>query len=134
MDHVSARNHHCYHYKYLLTSVWVYGYAGCREYYKDFTASLKTFDVQKMKQMYDRVITRKENASKDWNYIISKLLKSFSVCFVVVYACFMYINDLFDNCCFQPGAIEATSVYSKSSAPFSSYIAKKRVDRSGDPL
>jgi len=47
-----------------------------------------------MKQMYDRVITRKENASKDWNFIISKLLKSFSVCFVVVYACFMYINDL----------------------------------------
>jgi len=84
--------------------------------------------------MYDRVITRKENASKDWNFIISKLLKSFSVCFVVVYACFMYINDLFDNYCFQPGAIETTGVYGKSSGTFLSHIAKKRVDRSDDPL
>jgi len=39
-----------------------------------------------------------------------------------------------DNYCFQPGAIETTSVYGKSSAPFLSHIAKKRDDRSDDLL
>ena len=41
--------------------------------------------------MYDNVITGKENASKDWNCIISMFLTSFNACFVFVYACFMCI-------------------------------------------
>jgi len=39
--------------------------------------------------MYDRVTTRKEIASKDWNRIMWMFLTSFNVCFVFVYACFM---------------------------------------------
>ena len=41
--------------------------------------------------MYDSVITGNENASNDWNCIISMFLTSFNVCFVFVYACFMCI-------------------------------------------
>jgi len=53
------------HYKSVFTRV--YDHTGCREYYKDFTVALKMFDVLNKKQMYDSVITGKENASKDWN-------------------------------------------------------------------
>jgi len=34
---------------------------------KDFTVALKMFHVFDKKQMYNSVITAKENASKDWN-------------------------------------------------------------------
>jgi len=43
------------------------------------------------KQMYDSAITGKENASKEWNHIISMFLTSFNVYFVFGYACFMCI-------------------------------------------
>jgi len=43
------------------------------------------------KQMYDSVISGKENASKEWNCIISMFLTGFNVCFVFGYACFMCI-------------------------------------------
>jgi len=42
-------------------------------------------------------------------------------------------NDLLDNYHFQPVAIETTGVYSKSTVPFLSCLAKKLVDISGDP-
>jgi len=42
-------------------------------------------------------------------------------------------NDLLDNYYFQPVAIETTGVYSKSTAPFLSCLAKKLVGISGDP-
>jgi len=51
------------HYKYLLTRV--YDHAGCKEYCKDFTVALKMFNLVNEKQIYDSVIMRKENASKD---------------------------------------------------------------------
>jgi len=67
---------HIYH-KSLLTRV--YGHAGCKEYCKDFTVALKTFDVFDKKQMYDSVITAKENAYKNW--IITEAKNShFFVC------------------------------------------------------
>jgi len=37
------------------------------------------FDVFDKKQMYDIVIAGKENASKDWNCIISMFLTSFNI-------------------------------------------------------
>jgi len=43
------------------------------------------------KQMYDSVITAKENASKEWNCIMSMFLTSFNVYFVFGYACIMCI-------------------------------------------
>jgi len=43
------------------------------------------------KQMYDSVITGKENASQEWNYILLIFLTSFIVYFVFGYACFMCI-------------------------------------------
>jgi len=46
-------------------------------------------DVIDKKQMYDIVITGKENASKEWNCTISMFLTSFNVYFVFGYACFM---------------------------------------------
>jgi len=45
--------------------------------------------------------------------------------------CWKY-NDLLDNYCFQPVAIETTGVYGKSAAPFLSCLAKKLVDISGN--
>jgi len=48
-------------------------------------------DVINKKQMYDSVITGKENSSKDWSYIISMFLKSFNVYFVFVCAYFICI-------------------------------------------
>ena len=47
------------------------------------------FDVFDKKQMYDSAITWKENASKDWNYIISMFLTSSNIYFVFGYACFI---------------------------------------------
>ena len=41
--------------------------------------------------MYDSVIMGKENASKEWNCIISMFLTSFNVYFVFGYACIMCI-------------------------------------------
>jgi len=41
--------------------------------------------------MYDSAITRKENASKDWNCIMSMFLTSFNVYFVFGYACFICV-------------------------------------------
>jgi len=35
--------------------------------------------------MYNSVITGKENASKEWNYVISMYLRSFNTCFVFGY-------------------------------------------------
>jgi len=49
------------------------------------------FNVFHKTQMYDRVITGKENASKDWNCIISMFLTSFNIYFVFGCACFMCI-------------------------------------------
>jgi len=37
--------------------------------------------------MYDNVITGKENASKEYNYIMSMFLTSFNVYFVFGYTC-----------------------------------------------
>ena len=67
-------------YKSLLTRV--YYHAGCTEYCKDFTVALKMIDVSDKKQMHDRLIRGKENASKDWSCIISMCLMSFNVYFV----------------------------------------------------
>jgi len=50
------------------------------------------FDVFNKKQMYDSVITGKENAWKYWNCVISLFLTSFSVYFVFGYACFMCVS------------------------------------------
>jgi len=47
------------HYKFLLTRV--YDHAGCKDIAK---VALKMIAVLNKKQMYDSVITRKENASK----------------------------------------------------------------------
>ena len=41
--------------------------------------------------MYNSEITGKENASKEWNCILSIFLTSFNVYFVFGYAWFMYI-------------------------------------------
>jgi len=60
---------------------------GCKEYCKDFTVALTIFDVYNKTQMYDSVITWKENASKDWNCIISIFLSSCIIYFVFGYAC-----------------------------------------------
>jgi len=46
------------------------------------------------KQMYDSVITGKENASKELNCIISMLLTSFNM--FCVWLCIFCVNDL--NC------------------------------------
>jgi len=62
-----------------------------KEYSKDFTVALKLIDVFNQKQMCNSVITGKENASKDWNCIISMFLTSFNICFVFVHARFMCI-------------------------------------------
>jgi len=51
------------HYKSLLTRV--YYHAGCKEYCKDFSVTLKMFNLFNKKQISDRVITRKGNASED---------------------------------------------------------------------
>ena len=48
-------------------------------------------DVINKKQMYNSVITGKENSSKDWNCIISMFLTSFNVYFVFVYTYFICI-------------------------------------------
>ena len=56
-----------------------------------FYFALKMFNVFHKTQMYDRVITGKENASKDWNCIISMFLTSFNIYFVFGCACFMCI-------------------------------------------
>jgi len=48
-------------------------------------------DVIDKKQMYDSVITGKENASKEWHCIISMFLTNFNVYFVFGYAYFMCI-------------------------------------------
>jgi len=52
------------------------------------------FDVFNKKQMYNSVITWKQNASKDCNCIISMFLMSFNIHFVFGYACFMCIYVL----------------------------------------
>jgi len=57
----------------------------------DFTVALKMLDEFNRKQMYDSIITGKENASKEWSCIISMFLASFNVYFVFGYACFMCI-------------------------------------------
>jgi len=45
-------------------------------------------DIDK-KQMYDSVIMRQENASKDWNCIISMFLMS--LCLFCVWLCMFYV-------------------------------------------
>jgi len=77
------------YYKSLLERV--YNHAGCTKYLKDFTVALKMINVIDKKQMYDSVIMGKENASKEWNCIISMFLTSFNVCFVFGYAYFMCV-------------------------------------------
>ena len=44
---------------------------GAQNIEKKITVALKIIDVVDKKQMYDSVITGKENASKEWNCIIS---------------------------------------------------------------
>jgi len=68
------------YYKYLLKRV--YNHAGCTEYRKVFTVPLKMINVIDQKQMHDSVVTGEENASKEWNCIISMFLTSFNVNFV----------------------------------------------------
>jgi len=55
--------------------------AGCKDCCKDFTVALKIFDVFNKKQMHDSAFTRQENASKNWNCIISMFLMSFNIYF-----------------------------------------------------
>jgi len=55
------------HYKSLLTRI--YDHAGHKESCKDFTVSLKMFNIYNKKQRYDSV-TGNENAYKDCNCII----------------------------------------------------------------
>jgi len=69
----------------------VCNHAGCTEYCKDFTVVLKMIEIIDQKEMYDTVTMGKENASKDWNCIISMFLTSFNVYFVFVYAYFVCI-------------------------------------------
>ena len=44
--------------------------------------------------MYDSVIMKKENASKDWNCIILMFPTSFNTIYVFGYACFMCIMHM----------------------------------------
>ena len=67
----------------------VYDHAGYQEYCKDFTVALKMFDVFNKRQMYDNVIMGKENASRDWNCIISMFLRRFNVCYIC--SCMFYV-------------------------------------------
>jgi len=80
------------HYKYLLTGV--YDHAGCKEYCKDFSVALQIFDVFNKKQMYDRIITGKENASKNWNCILPMFLTSVNIffCLVMHVLCVAYMS------------------------------------------
>ena len=75
------------HYKSFLTGV--YEHAGCKEYCKDFTVVLKILDVCNKKQMYNSVFTGKDNASKNWNCILSMFLKSFDI--HLVWLCMFYV-------------------------------------------
>jgi len=61
-----------------------YDAAGCKEYCKDFSVALKMFNLVNKKQMYDSVITRKENASKDRYCIMSMFLTCFNIHFCLV--------------------------------------------------
>jgi len=71
----------------------------------EFTVDPKTIDVIDKKQMYNSVITRKENDSKDWNCIISMFLTSFNVYFVFGYAfvcvyvlnCYLTFSGFFET-------------------------------------
>jgi len=66
------------HCKSLLTGVQ--HHAGCKEYWKGFTLALKMFDAFDKKQMYDDVITGKENVCK---------LRGMNMLFrIVLYQCF----------------------------------------------
>jgi len=67
------------HYKSLLTRAC--DHAGYTEYCKYFTVALKMIDVIDKNQMHDSVIAGKENASEDWNCIISMFLTRFKVYF-----------------------------------------------------
>jgi len=82
------------HYKSLLMGV--YDHAGCKEYCKDFTVVLKIFDVFNKKQQYDSVFTGKENASKNWNCILSMFLTSFNIyfCLVMHVLCVAHVLEL----------------------------------------
>jgi len=64
---------------------------GAQNIEKKCSFALKLINAIAKKQMHDSVITSKENASKEWNCIISMFLTSFNVSFVFVYSCFMCI-------------------------------------------
>jgi len=66
------------------------------------------------------------------HYIVSAAIPGSAATDAETDKCRKY-NDLLDNYHFQPVAIETTGVYSKSTAPFLSCVAKKLVDMSGDP-
>ena len=70
----------------------MYDHPGCTEYCKDFTVALKMIDVIDKKQMYDIVVTGKENVSKNYNCIISMLLINFNVYFMFDCAYLMSIS------------------------------------------
>jgi len=72
----------------------IYGHAGCKKYCKDFIVALKFFDLFNKKQMFDSVFTEKENASKNWNSILSMLLKSLDIyfCLVMHVLCVAYMS------------------------------------------
>jgi len=76
------------HYKYILTGVW--DYAGCKESCKDFTVALKFLGVFNKKQMYDSVLTEKEIAYKNLNWILSVFLTSFNIYFFLVMHVLLY--------------------------------------------
>jgi len=67
----------------------VYDHAGCTEYCKYFAVAIKMINDIDKKQMYDSVIMRQENASKDWNCIISMFLMS--LCLFCVWLCMFYV-------------------------------------------
>jgi len=81
------------HIHYISPLTRVIDHAGCTEYCKDFTVDLKMIDVIDKKQMYDSVLTRKENASEDWNCIISIFLMSQFCAWLCVYL-YVYVLKL----------------------------------------
>ena len=89
---------HCLSYIFITNIFWQESMtiAGCKEYCKDFTVALKVFDVFNTKQQYNSVFTGKENASKNWNCILSMFLTSFNIyfCLVMHVLCVAHVSEL----------------------------------------
>jgi len=61
------------------------------KYCKDFTVTLKFFDVFNEKQMYDSVFTGKKIAYKNLNCILSMFLTSFNIYFCLFMHVLLYV-------------------------------------------